>query len=268
MRPIVAAAIQVTSTADREHNLQTALALVDLACARGATLVGLPENVDFMGSEARKRELAEDLDGPTFAAFARKAKERGVYLVAGSLPEKSRDPERIFNTSVLYGPGGERLAVYRKIHLFDVDIPDGARYRESELVMSGGESVVADTPIARIGMSICYDLRFPELYRRLSGAGAEVLAVPSAFTLHTGKDHWEVLLRARAIENTCYVIAPAQVGRHSENRVTYGNAMIVDPWGTVIARCPDGPGYCLADLSPDTLERVRDEIPCLAHRRL
>ena len=169
---------------------------------------------------------------------------------------------------MLYGPDGERVAVYRKMHLFDVDLPDGARYRESELVAPGPEPVVAETPFARVGMTVCYDLRFPELYRALAARGAEVLVVPAAFTLHTGKDHWEVLLRARAIENTSWLLAPAQVGRHSEKRTTYGNAMIVDPWGTVVARASDGPGLCLAELSPEVLARVRREIPSLGHRRL
>jgi predicted amidohydrolase len=268
MERIVAAAVQLTSTADRAANLANALALVDEAARRGARFVGLPENTDFMGPEREKLAGAEPLDGPTFTAFARKAAERKIWLLAGSIAERSETPGKVHNTSVLYGPDGGRLAVYRKIHLFDVDIPDGARYRESELVAPGTAPVVADTGFARVGMTVCYDLRFPELYRALAFAGAEVLVVPAAFTLHTGKDHWEVLLRARAIENTCWLVAPAQVGRHSEKRVTYGNAMIVDPWGTVVARASDGPGLCLAELSPDVLARVRREIPSLTHRRL
>jgi len=267
MKTVLAAAVQVNSTADRSRNLEEALALVDRACARGAGFVGLPENVDFMGPEEEKIAGAEDLDGPTFRAYADKARERGVWLLAGTIAERA-PAGRIYNTSVLYGPDGARVAVYRKIHLFDVDIPDGARYRESAVVEPGRETVVARAAFGSVGLSVCYDLRFPELYRALSAQGADVLTVPAAFTLYTGKDHWEVLLRARAIENTAYVVAPAQVGRHSASRVTYGNAMIVDPWGTVIARCSDGPGFCLAELSPEVLAHVRRQIPCLQHRRL
>lgn len=268
MEPIVAAAVQLTSTADRAENLRSALALVDEAAGRGARFVALPENVDFMGPEREKLAHAEPLDGPAFSAFARKAAERRIWLLAGTIGERTDLPGKLHNTSVLYGPDGRRLAVYRKIHLFDVDIPDGARYRESDLVAPGTEPVLADAGFARVGLTVCYDLRFPELYRALAAAGAEVLTVPAAFTLHTGKDHWEVLLRARAIENTSWVVAPAQFGRHSEKRVTYGNAMIVDPWGTVVARASDGPGFALAELRADVLERVRREIPSLRHRRL
>lgn len=267
MERFLAAAVQLCSRDDREANVREALALVDAACDRGARLVALPENVDFIGAEERKIAGAESLGGPTFRAFADKARERGVWLLAGTIAERGR-PSRIHNTSVLYGPDGAAAAVYRKIHLFDVDLPDGVRYQESAIVDPGSEPVVAKTPLAAIGMSVCYDLRFPELYRALATGGAEVLTVPSAFTLHTGKDHWEVLLRARAIENTAYVIAPAQGGRHGGGRVTYGHALIADPWGTVIARCSDGPGFCVAELAPDVLERVRRELPSLRHRRL
>jgi len=267
METLLAAAIQLTSGPDRAANLEAAFALVDRAVDRGAAFVALPENVDFMGPEAEKVALAEDLDGPTFAAFAAKAREKGVWLLAGTIPERAGGG-KVHNTSVLYDPAGRRAAVYRKIHLFDVDLPDGATYRESATVQPGAAPVVAQAGWARVGLSVCYDLRFPELYRALAAQGAEVLTVPSAFTLHTGKDHWEVLLRARAIENTCWVVAPAQVGRHSATRVTYGNAMIVDPWGTVVARCSDGPGLCVAELSAAVLEQVRAQIPCLRHRRL
>ena len=267
MKTLIAAAVQVNSTDDRTRNLEEALALVDRACARGARFVGLPENVDFMGREEDKIAGAEDLDGPTFRAYAAKAREKAIWLLAGTIAERA-PAGRIFNTSVLYGPDGTRAGVYRKIHLFDVDIPDGARYRESAVVEPGRETVVAQTAFGAVGLSVCYDLRFPELYRALSAQGADVLTVPAAFTLYTGKDHWEVLLRARAIENTAYVMAPAQVGRHSASRVTYGNAMIVDPWGTVVARCSDGPGFCVAELSSDVLEHVRRQIPCLQHRKL
>lgn len=266
METILAAAVQLQTGTDREANLQAALELIDRAADRGARFVALPENVDFMGPEEEKVAGAEPLDGPTFRRLADKARERRIWLLAGTLAERA-GAGRIRNTSVLYGPDGDRIAVYRKIHLFDVDLPGGVAYRESAVVEPGSEPVVAALPWGRLGMSVCYDLRFPELYRHLAAAGAEVLAVPSAFTLHTGKDHWEVLLRARAIENTCYVVAPAQVGRHGK-RETWGHSMIVDPWGLVVARCSDGPGYCMAELSAPLLAKVRAQIPCLAHRRL
>jgi predicted amidohydrolase len=172
------------------------------------------------------------------------------------------------NTSVVIADDGSIVAAYRKIHLFDVNIPDGARYAESEVVVPGDKVVVAPTALGRIGLTVCYDLRFPELYRKLASLGAEVITIPSAFTLFTGKDHWEVLVRARAIENLAYVVAPAQVGRHSSSRQTFGNAMIVDPWGVVLARCPDGEGVCVAPFNRQRLERVRQELPALKHRKL
>ncbi|AKU92859.1 Aliphatic amidase AmiE [Vulgatibacter incomptus] len=264
---MIAAAVQLTSTEDRARNLREAMRWIDEAHRRGAGFVALPENVDLMGSEEAKIAGAEAVDGPTFQAFAARAKALGIWVLAGTLAERA-SPGRIFNTSVLYDPEGAAAAVYRKVHLFDVDLADGVRYRESRVVESGRELVVAEAGFGRVGLSICYDLRFPELFRALAQKGAEILAVPSAFTLHTGKDHWEVLLRARAIENTAYVIAPAQVGRHGAGRTTYGNAMIVDPWGAVIARCSDGPGICLAELSPEVLLRVRRELPSLGHRRV
>ena len=196
------------------------------------------------------------------------ARSRGLYVLAGSIAEKVSEPGKTANTSVLIADDGAIVASYRKIHLFDVAIPDGARYAESETVLPGDRAVIAPTPLGRIGLTVCYDLRFPELYRALATLGAEVITIPSAFTLFTGKDHWEVLVRARAIENLAYVLAPAQVGRHSSTRVTYGNAMIVDPWGVVLARCPDGEGVCVAPFKRDRLEQVRRELPSLKHRRL
>lgn len=264
---MIVAAVQLTSTDDRAHNLREAVCWIEEAHRRGARFVALPENVDFIGPEAEKVAGAEPLDGPTFQRFAERARALGIWILAGTVAECA-SPGRIFNTSVLYGPTGAPAAVYRKLHLFDVDLADGSRYRESRIVEPGSEVVLADTAIGKIGLTICYDLRFPELYRTLATRGAELLTVPSAFTVHTGKDHWEVLLRARAIENTAWVIAPAQVGHHGGGRTTYGHSMIVDPWGTVVARCPDGPGLCLAQLDPDRLARVRRELPSLSHVRL
>ena len=262
-------AVQMTSTGDRSRNLETALRLVGAAADRGAQLVGLPENFSFMGKDEERIAGAETLEGPTLLALREVARKRAIHLLAGSFPEKVAAPGKTANTSVLVGPDGEILAAYRKIHLFDVHIPDGARYAESETVEPGHEPVVASTSLGKIGLTVCYDLRFPELYRKLSWEGADLLTIPAAFTLFTGKDHWEVLLRARAIENQAYVLAPAQCGRHSANRVTFGNAMVVDPWGVVLARCPaEGEGVCVAEFSRARLEAVRREVPALQHRRL
>jgi deaminated glutathione amidase len=268
MKAFRAAVVQMTSIEDRERNLRAADALARRAAGAGAQLVAFPENFSWMGAEKDKAQFVEALDGPVLGRMAGLARELHVHLLAGSIMERGAPDGRAYNTSVLFGPDGSRIAVYRKIHLFDVAIPDGATYHESKTIAPGSEPVVAKTPLATLGLSVCYDLRFPELYRRLSAGGAEVLTVPSAFTLHTGKDHWAVLLRARAVENLCYVLAPAQFGRHNEKRVTYGHAMIVDPWGAVIAQASDGEGMALADLDPAVLQRVRTELPSLEHRRL
>jgi predicted amidohydrolase len=261
-------AVQMTSTADRSRNMETALRLVNEAADLGARLIGLPENFAYMGPEEQRLAGAETIEGPTVSALREVARRRRVYVLAGSISETVEHPRKTANTSVLIADDGSVVAAYRKIHLFDVSIPDGARYAESEVVVPGEKVVVAPTALGRIGLSVCYDLRFPELYRTLAGLGAEVITIPSAFTLFTGKDHWEVLVRARAIENLAYVLAPAQVGRHSQSRQTFGNAMIVDPWGVVLARCPDGEGVCVAPFKRDRLERVRLELPALKHRKL
>jgi len=263
------AAAQMTSTADRARNLETALRLVNEAADLGAKLVGLPENFAFMGKDEDRISGAETLEGPTISALRDVARHRRVHVLAGSIAEKVDVPGKTANTSVLVADDGAILAAYRKIHLFDVAIPDGARYAESETVAPGDRAVLVPTPLGRIGLTVCYDLRFPELYRNLSALGAEILTIPAAFTLYTGKDHWEVLLRARAIENLAYVLAPAQAGRHSANRVTFGNAMVIDPWGVVLARCPgEGEGVCIAPVRRERLEQVRRELPALKHRKL
>ena len=266
--PYLIGAVQMTSTADRTRNLDTALRLVEEAADLGARLVGLPENFPFMGPEEQRLAGAETLEGPSLSALREVARRRGLFILAGSIAERVDHPKKTANTSALVGDDGSLLAVYRKIHLFDVNIPDGARYAESEVVVPGDKVVVAPTPLGRIGLSVCYDLRFPELYRRLAELGAEVLTIPSAFTLFTGKDHWELLVRARAVENLSYVLAPAQVGRHSSTRQTFGNAMVVDPWGVVLARCPDGEGVCVAPFRRERLEQVRRDVPALKHRKL
>lgn len=258
----------MTSGADKAKNLETATRLVRRAAEHGCASVGLPENFSWMGAEPDRPSAAEPLDGPTLSRMAELARTHRIAVLAGSVLEPASEPGMLHNTSVLFGPDGARVGLYRKIHLFDVNIRDGATYRESAAVSPGREVVTAALPFATVGMSVCYDLRFPELYRALAQKGATLLTVPAAFTLMTGKDHWEVLLRARAIEDQCYVLAPAQWGQHSEKRLTYGHAMVVDPWGLVTARCSEGEGLAIASYDPALLEDVRTKLPALSHRRL
>jgi predicted amidohydrolase len=262
------AAVQMASGADKAANLATAETWVREAAARGAVLVGLPENVAWMGPETERSSAAEPLDGPTLRRFGELARTLSIHLLAGSVLETGGEGGRLYNTSVLFGPAGQRLAVYRKIHLFDVEVGDGQTYRESAAVAPGKDVLCVETSLGRVGLSVCYDLRFPELYRALSAQGAVLLTVPSAFTLMTGKDHWEVLLRARAIENQAYVLAPAQGGRHPGDRLTYGHALVVDPWGLVVACASEGEGLAVAEMDLGLLERVRARLPALRHRRL
>jgi deaminated glutathione amidase len=264
----VAAVVQMTSTADVPRNLAAAETQVERAAARGAAFVGLPENFAFLRSEGQPVPEPQDLDGPWVRRMAELARRQRVTLLLGSLPERVPGDARVRNTSVLLGPDGRTIAVYRKIHLFDIDLPGMEHLKESKAVLAGDEVVVADTALGPVGLSICYDLRFPELYRELTRRGARVLCVPSAFTDRTGKAHWEILLRARAIENLAYVLAPAQVGHHGGGRASHGQAMIVDPWGTILAQVPDGEGVAVADLDFERLAQRRRELPALAHARL
>jgi len=262
------AAAQMTSGADKAHNLEVATRLIRKAAESGAQLVGMPENFAWMGPEPEREQNAETLEGGTLARMAELARSLKISVLAGSILESGAPGDRLYNTSALFGPDGQRIGLYRKIHLFDVEISDGQTYRESAAVAPGTEVVVADAPFGKVGLSICYDLRFPELYRQLSKSGAVLLTVPSAFTLMTGKDHWEVLLRARAIENQAYVLAPAQQGRHPKERLTWGHAMVVDPWGLVVARASEGEGLAMAELDLEYLAKVRATLPALQHRRI
>ena len=263
------AAVQLSSQADVAQNLERARALVKRAAGRGAELVLLPENFAFFGAEVDKRALAESLaDGAISRALSDMARESSVFVVGGGFPEHSGDAERPHNTALVVGPDGGQLAAYRKIHLFDVELGAGGSYSESAATSAGSAAVVVDVAGFKLGLSICYDLRFPELYRALSEQGAEVLLVPAAFTLHTGKDHWHVLLRARAIEAQAFVVAAAQHGTHPGGRQTYGHALVADPWGTVIAEASDGEGLTLATLERARLDGVRHALPSLAHRKL
>jgi predicted amidohydrolase len=262
--------VQITSTGDVEANLEATERTVSMAADDGAKLVVVPECFAYLGREEGKLDVAEPLPGggPILSRCKALAKSRGIELVLGGFWEKGDDPTKVRNACIHLDAAGEVRSIYRKIHLFDVDLPDGTRLMESETVEPGTETVVSDAPFGKLGLSVCYDLRFPELYRRLVDEGAVALAVPAAFTLTTGKDHWHVLLRARAIEAQSYVLAAAQTGHHYGRRVSYGHALIVDPWGTVRAECGDGEGFATAWIEPEVVERVRRGLPSLRHRVL
>lgn len=265
-----AAAVQVSSQEDVRKNLADCRALVERAHASGARLILLPENFAYFGPDEGRRAVAERFGegGPIESALSEWARSANAYVVAGGMPERSDDGERPYNTCAAFSPDGRLMASYRKVHLFDVELADGTTLRESAKTSAGSAPVVADIDGFKVGLSICYDVRFPELYRRLADQGAEVLVVPAAFTVHTGKDHWAVLLRARAIESQAWLVAAAQWGRHPGGRTTFGHSMIVDPWGAIVAECSDRTGLIVADLDRAYLERVRAELPSLRHRKL
>ncbi len=278
MSDLVVGAVQMTSTENVEANLERARELVRQAATSGALLVGLPENFAFLGNDRDHRlAIAETLPepgaaatrpaGPILNAMQELARATGTWLLLGGFPERGAG-NKIRNSAVLLDPSGAVVSLYRKMHLFDVDVPGGRSFRESEAIEPGGAPVVAETPWGGLGLSICYDLRFPELYRALTAGGARIVAVPSAFTVETGKDHWHVLLRARAIENQVFALAPAQFGAHGSNRSSYGHALVVDPWGVVLAECGDHEGVALARLDFDYQNRVRSALPVLTHRRV
>jgi len=260
-----AAAVQLNSTAEKARNLEAAERLVRAAAADGAQLVALPEKWNLLAGGDELLAGAEQLDGPSLTAARGWARELGVHLLAGSIAESGAGG-KAFNTSVLFGPEGEDLATYRKIHLFDVDA-GGVSYRESAHEQAGEEIVTAPLGELIAGLTVCYDLRFPELFRILALRGARLLTVPSAFTLATGRDHWEVLLRARAIENQAFVLAPNQVGEAPPHYESYGRSAIVDPWGAVLATAPDEECFIAAELDLAAQERVRESLPSLANRR-
>jgi len=262
------AAVQLNSNGDKARNLAAAERLVRAAAAGGAELVALPEKWNHLAAGEEMAAQAEPLDGPSLAAARGWARELGVHLLAGSIAERNAEAGkgRAFNASVLIGPGGADLAVYRKIHMFDVEA-GGVAYRESDHETPGEEIVSAPVGGVELGMSVCYDLRFPELYRILAVRGARLLAVPAAFTAATGRDHWLPLLRARAIENQAFVIAPDQFGEAPPHYSSHGRSAIVDPWGVVLATAPDGEGFAAAELDLAAQERIREQLPSLANRR-
>lgn len=264
----LAAAVQMLATDDKAANLIEAEHWLRAAVAAGARLVVLPEVFIWRGNKKMECEFAEPIPGPTSERLALLARELKIYLLGGSILETISGSNKCYNTSLLFDTEGNLRASYRKIHLFDVDLPNGVSLRESETRVHGGDIVVADTEIGTLGLSVCYDLRFPELYRGLADKGAHVIAVPSAFTAFTGQAHWETLLRTRAIENQVYVIAADQFGKSPKSFECHGHSMIVDPWGAIIAELTDGPGFLTAVIDYDQLAKIRAELPALQHRRL
>ena len=238
------------------------------AAAQGARVVALPEVFVWRGVKKEERQAAEPIPGPTSERLAVLARELSIYILGGSILEQIPGSDKAYNTSLLFSPEGRVLAKYRKIHLFDVDLKEGVSTRESDTRACGDAVVVAETDLCPMGLSTCYDLRFPELYRKMMAKGAQLMFVPSAFTAYTGKAHWEPLLRARAIENQSYIVAPGQFGKHPKSFETHGHSMIIDPWGKILAELPDGPGVVLAEIDLDYLLRVRTELPCLEHVKL
>lgn len=271
------AAVQLCATPDVAANLASAARLVRDAAAAGARVALLPEAFAYLGPERGKQDVLERLpepasdegfdDGPILAHCRDLARQTGLHLVLGGFHELAPEPGKSYNTCVHLAPDGRVMALYRKIHLFDVSLDDGTELRESARTLPGDRAVVTALPFGPLGLSVCYDIRFPGLYQRLADLGAVAVTVPSAFTRPTGAAHWHVLLRARAIESQCYVIAPAQHGRHWEKRASYGHSLIVDPWGEVVAELDSGDGIVVADIDPGRVASVRRQLPSLAHRR-
>ncbi len=268
MKSYLAAAIQMTSVSDLEKNLAQAEELIDLAVRQGAELVGLPENFPYMGEEKDKLAQADAIAQKTETFLKTMAQRYQITILGGGFPIPVEDTGKVYNTALLVDRNAQELLRYQKVHLFDVNVPDGNTYRESSTVMAGTQlpSVYADELLGNIGLSVCYDVRFPELYRHMSSKGVDVIFVPAAFTAFTGKDHWQVLLQARAIENTSYIIAPAQTGLNYDRRQTHGHAMIIDPWGVILADAGEKPGVAIAEIKPSRLEQVRRQMPSLQHR--
>ena len=264
----LAAAVQMVASDDKAANLAEAARWVRQAALEGAKVVALPEVFIWRGSKKLERENAEPVPGPTANALAALASELKIYFLAGSILEEIPGSEKAYNTSLLFDPSGKLLASYRKIHLFDVDLANGVSLRESATRAYGDAIAVARSDLCTMGLSVCYDLRFPELYRGLAEQGAQIIFVPAAFTAYTGEAHWEPLLRSRAIENQAYVIAPGQFGQSRSSFATHGHSMIVDPWGKILAELADGAGIVSAEIDLEYLAQVRAELPALRHRRL
>jgi len=260
----IAAAVQLTSTSDTTRNMKRAVELVKEAAGRGASLIGLPENWLYFREIGDLPAPPVDIEGEDFTSLRELCRELKITLVAGTVPEKAPDG-KLFNTCHVIGPDGGLIATYRKIHLFDVAISGGEMHRESDHIAPGSETIVTGTACGPIGLSVCYDLRFPELYRALARRGARIIFVPAAFTLHTGKDHWITLLRARAIENLAYIVAPAQFGRNTPKRQTFGKSLVADPWGSILALAPEREGLAVAEIDFKAQDDFRAQLPALNH---
>jgi predicted amidohydrolase len=270
--PLVALA-QLNSQPDVAQNLAVVSRLVAEAAGRGASMVVLPENFAIMGATEEERAssaevLTNEANGPILDALRTLAVKHRLAIVGGGMPEASDDPARPFNACIAVDSSGAIVAVYRKIHLFDVDLADGTRFTESDYTRAGSEVVVCELAGLKVGLSICYDIRFPELYRRLRDAGAELVVVPAAFTVTTGRDHWQTLLRARAIEQQVWVAAPGQWGGHPKGRTTYGKSVLIDPWGDVVAQHPEGVGVVVGEVRAGRVDEVRSAMPVARHRVL
>ncbi|HOX30985.1 MAG TPA: carbon-nitrogen hydrolase family protein [Spirochaetales bacterium] len=267
VRKYLVGVVQLDTQNDKGKNLERICAYIDEAADRGAKLVALPEVMNLIGEKnVGEGGEAEPIPGYTTQILAKKARERRVYLHCGSMKEAIPGEARAYNTTVMLDDKGEIIAKYRKLHTFDVTLADGTVCNESARVRPGSEIVTVDTELGRLGFSICYDIRFPELFRLLAAAGARLVFTPANFTLPTGKDHWEPILRARAIENACYVVAPAQIGK-KPNFTAFGNSMVVDPWGSVVARAKDEPGVAIAEIDLDYQDKVRAQLPAFQNRR-
>ncbi len=258
----------MSAGSDKAANLERAERLVRVAVSHGASLIALPETFNWRGKRGAEAAAAETIEGESVSLMAGLASDLKVHIVAGSITEHVPGQEKTYNTSVMLGPDGARIGVYRKIHLFDIDLPGRVTVKESASRLGGAEVVCVASSLGAVGMSICYDLRFPELYRRLAFEGAKILVVPACFTFPTGEAHWESLLRARAIENQAYVIAPAQFGINVHGFSDYGNSMIIDPWGRVLGRASDQEGVVCAPIDLHYLDQVRNELPALTHAKL
>jgi predicted amidohydrolase len=266
MRKYPIGVIQLDSQNDKGKNLRQICAFIDEAAARGAKLVALPEVMNCIGDNVGEGGQAESIPGYSTEILASKAREHGIFVHCGSLREAIPGEARSYNTTVLLDPRGEVIATYRKLHTFDVSLADGTVANESERIKPGKEIVTAETELGTLGFSICYDIRFPELYRLLALKGAQVIFTPANFTITTGKDHWEAILRARAIENGCYIVAPAQMGKKPKF-TSFGSSLVVDPWGVVVARSAERPGVTIAEIDLDYSDNVRAQIPSLKNRR-
>lgn len=265
LRKYLVGVVQMDSRDNYEENMEAACRYIDEAAARGAKLVTFPEVFNYIGEDPRDPE--EISGGPTISLMAEKAREHGIWIHCGSINEVNHEGEKKYNTTVLLNPQGEEVARYRKLHAFDITLLDGTETRESDRMQIGKDIVMVDTELGRIGLSICYDIRFPELYRYMAMSGCQVIFTPANFQMQTGKDHWEIILRTRAVENTCYIVAAGQIGKKRGVSLSYGSSMVVNPWGTVVARAQETEGVTMAEIDLDYLDKVRQDLPCLKNRR-